>query len=538
MMRRSAEFNGALLPPFRMVEAARTGVKVADGSMRRLDEGHGLQVETRGDNAAPQTPMDSMRAFDAHGSEWPANYLRCWSNHLRRVPDERYGPFEFAALLFLTVPLIIFFVGFTARFVAVPAVLTIVAVLYRSRPVAHEKLPGFREVALCALISALFLWACAYLPPFGRSWDWLKHFAVINELARYPWPPVDEDTHTFLRYALGYYLVPGLVVRVFGDRVVEPIVFLETWAGLFVVLVLLLQKIRPSRPTPFLIIFLLFGGLDLVGWTLFGVGRSILATKEWWAGPLFAYEGHATLFLWVPQHALPGMLGMLLLLPDQGRPTSPRTMGLLGAAVMFWSPFEALGLLPFALVTAARTWREVFADPGNILCALILGIPLFSYLVAGSAGIPRGFTWNEDGFSFATYAIFIMLEAGLYIIALRLCGWQHLRHPFLIVAILLILPLYRIGIYNDFTMRTCVPVLMLLAIAVATSVTEIVGYRWIPLAILITAGSAGSIIEIIGRGNDGYVSARDQSLRSGFLIQDPRFFLQYNAPLPSWVLRR
>jgi hypothetical protein len=485
--------------------------------------------------------MLPKRAFNVYGPEW-LGYWLMWSNlseHFHGGAEQRYGAFEFAALLFISAPLIAFFAGFTADFIAIPAVLLIIAVLYHSRPRGTPpKLPAWGRIVLCAVIAGVFLWACAYLPPFGRSWDWLKHFAVINELARHQWPPINEDTHTFLRYALGYYLLPGLAARLFGERVIEPAVFLETWAGLFLVLVLLLQKIRPSRPAPFLIVFLLFGGLDLVGWIFFGVDRSILSTKEWWAGAPFAYEGHTTLFLWVPQHALAGMLGMLLLISNDGRPALRGTMGLFGVSVMLWSPFAALGLLPFALAAAVRGGPEVFADLRNIMCGIILGVPVLGYLLAGSGGIPEGFTWNEGNFSFARYVIFVMLEVGLYIIALRLCGWKHLRHPLIVVLVLLLLPFYRIGLYNDFTMRACIPALMLVAIAVAASVTEAGGYKWIPLAILITIGSAGSIIEIIGRDHDGYVSVRDQTLRSGFLFQEIRFFVQYNAPLPNWVLRR
>lgn len=449
-------------------------------------------------------------------------------------------PTEFAALVFLTLPLVVFFVGFATWFVAGPALLSIVAVLYRCRPDRpHWSRPGWRTV-YCVVLSGLFLWACGYLPPFGRSWDWLKHFAVINELARYPWPPVNDETHTFLRYALGFYLVPGLVARLFGERVIEPMVFLQTWLGLFLVLSLLLEKIKPSRPGPFLIVFLLFGGLDLVGWWLFGSDRTLLSTKEWWTSRsyLFAYEGHATLFLWVPQHALAGMLGTILLVSNEGRPVAPRSMGLLGAAVLFWSPFAAIGLLPFALAAAARAWRDVFTDAGNVLCALTLVAPLLGYLLAGSSDIPRGFTFTRPGFSVSLYAAFVLLEAGFYLVALRLRGWRHLRHPLIVVALLVVIPLYRIGVYNDFAMRASIPALMLLAIAVAATVTEAEGYAWIPLAVLIVVGMAGSIIEIIGRGKDGYVSVRDQTMRSGFLFQERGFFVQYNAPLPNWVLRR
>ena len=252
---------------------------------------------------------------------------------------------QFAALLYLTVPLFLFFFYFTRPIISVPAVLIILLVVYRARP---ERMLGVdlsrREVLLCATISCLFLCACGYIPPLGRSWDWIKHFAIINELADHPWPPVNDEPHTFLRYYLGYYLVPALFSRAFGSEFIDAFVFVETWLGLFLILGLLLQKIRPRLPVAFLACFLLFSGLDLIGWMLFGKGSSLLVHKECWSGPDYAYEGNGTLFLWVPQHAIVGMLGILFLLPDGEELPPQETIGLFGVATALWSPFVTLGL--------------------------------------------------------------------------------------------------------------------------------------------------------------------------------------------------
>ena len=258
-----------------------------------------------------------------------------------------------------------------------------------------------RLLLSCAVIAALFLWLCGYARPFGHTFDWLKHFAVINELAQHPWPPINEASGTFLRYSLGYYLVPGLFTAASASRWIELFVFLQTWIGLVLLLRLLLQKIRPARPLLFVLLFLLFSGLDLIGWLIHDGSPSLLAHKEWWAGAhyAFAYDGNATLFIWVPQHALAGMIGLALLLPSQIQRASSRYLGLLGAAVLLWSPFALIGLAPFALATAIRSGRQAFLDWGNILCAVVLGIPLAGYLMAGVAGVPHGFNWDHGGFS-------------------------------------------------------------------------------------------------------------------------------------------
>jgi hypothetical protein len=153
---------------------------------------------------------------------------------------------DFAALFYISIPLFIFFASFTKLWIAAPAVAVIVIELYRLRPkseltVAAQPLDR-RDLLTCAVVAALFLWVCGYARPFGHTFDWLKHFAIINELGQYSWPPINQERGTFLRYSLGYYLLPGLFTALLGNRWIEPLVFLQTWTGLLLVLALLLKK--------------------------------------------------------------------------------------------------------------------------------------------------------------------------------------------------------------------------------------------------------------------------------------------------------
>ena len=206
----------------------------------------------------------------------PAQKLNGSPPHGLQLWDDSVPPcsvFEFLALFYVTLPLVLFFAFFTNLWIAVPALATIVIVLARVRPRSSSAKIFGQNAEFCPLLSsavvaALFLWLCGYVRPFGHTFDWLKHFAVINELAQHPWPPVNEATGAFLRYSIGYYLVPGLLTKVFGSHWIEWFVFLQTWSGLVLLLALLLQKIRPARPLLFVLLFLLFSGLDLVGWLI------------------------------------------------------------------------------------------------------------------------------------------------------------------------------------------------------------------------------------------------------------------------------
>jgi hypothetical protein len=441
---------------------------------------------------------------------------------------------EFAALAYLSLPLLLFFVTFTSRPLAIVASASILLALWRVRPTGSGA--GFygHRWLLSAGFSALFLIGCSYGPVGGRSWDWIKHFALINELADQQWPPVRTGTGTFLRYALGYYMFPGLLAKWFGKNWGEVFVFLQTWVGLTLLLMLLLKKTSPRKPVVFISVFLLFSGLDLIASKALQEVFDPFAHHEWWAR-LFAYEGHATLFLWVPQHALAGLLGIAMLLP--GEKPGPSYLALLGISVLFWSPFAAIGLAPFAVAAVIRDFRSAMKNWSDLICGFLTGIPLFAYLNSGTAEIPRGWNWALPQWSFQDYLLFLLLECGLLLLALRVSGWKYLHQPVLVIGVLVVLPLYRMGLFNDFTTRACIPALGLLAIASARTLSDALEWRSMGVAILMVIGGLSSLLEMYGRSHDGTVRASVMSLRSGFLSENKAFFIQYNAPLPNWVLR-
>jgi hypothetical protein len=448
--------------------------------------------------------------------------------------DHPSSSLEFAALNYLSLPLLVFFVTFTAKPLAIVAPMAILLALWRVRPSDMGVGLCRKRLILSAGFSALFLIGCGYGPVGGRSWDWLKHFALINELADQQWPPVRTDTGTFLRYALGYYMFPGLLAKWLGKTGDDVFVFLQTWMGLTILLMLLLQKTSPQKPLVFVSVFLLFSGPDFLASKALYQAFDPFAHHEWWAR-LFAYEGHATLFLWVPQHALAGLLGIAILLPAEKPP--PSSYALLGTSLLFWSPFAAIGLAPFAAAAVLQAIRPAMKNWSDLLCGLLTGIPLLVYLSSGSAEIPHGWNWELPQWSFMHYLLFLLLECGLLLLALRVSGWKYLYQPALVMSVLIMLPLYRVGLFNDFTMRACIPALGLLALAAARALSDTLNWRSLGVAILMVTGGVASLLEMYGRAYDGTVRASTMNFRSGFLADDKAYFIQYNAPLPNWILR-
>jgi hypothetical protein len=204
---------------------------------------------------------------------------------------------------------------------------------------------------------------------------------------------------------------------------------------------------------------------------------------------------------------------------------------------LFWPPFAAIGLAPFAAAAVLQHFRPAMKNWSDLLCGLITGSPLLAYLISGSAEIPRGWSWEQSEWIFTNYLLFLLLECGLLLLALRVSGWKFLHQPALVMSVLIVLPLYRIGLYNDFTMRACIPALGLLAIAAARTLGDALNWRSMGVAILMVIGGLASLLEMYGRAHDGTVRASAMNLRAGFLADNKALFIQYNAPLPHWVLR-
>ncbi|MGG5821090.1 hypothetical protein [Falsiroseomonas sp. HW251] len=334
--------------------------------------------------------------------------------------------------------------------------------------------------------------------------DWQIRDSVLEDLARGGWPVsyVIGDLAWLLRAPLGYYLVPALA----GPLLARAALFAWTAAGLAVVLLLLAATARDAGLTRrgavwLTAIFVSFGGLDLLPnlWLdAHGAGIASYLGRggEWWARD-FQYSGHATLLLWVPNHALPGWIPALLAARHGRTPGYARRAGLVLVAAASWGPLSAVGA---AVVAAAAILGRGGAGPPAALgglpnwCAAILAVPLAMFLTAGSAAIPHGWLVAREGWgAIGTVALFLLVELAVAIPLLRLIRWWLLVPSLVLLAIL---PLYEFGPGNEMTMRGGIAPLTLLALAAGIAWASVPrgGWRWLLGGILLV-GALGQAME-------------------------------------------
>jgi hypothetical protein len=400
-------------------------------------------------------------------------------------------PLDRIAIVYLTLPLMIFLMGWYQVWVAVPLVACVaysLRSLAAALPSTGVRLP-VTPLQLCIAIAVGCGWTV-----FGgtdhlvfTNADWHLRDAVLHDLVVGQWPVGYGDLdgkESLLRAPIGYYMPAALLGKWAGLSAAHLTMALWTALGttLFLLQVLSLTPPRAGVALATVAMIVLFSGLDVIGNLLnqprFIIQWDIVRHLEWWAGS-YQYSSMTTQLFWVPNHALGGWLMIgLLCRDDRGTPLDSM-LPIIVVAIALWSPFAVIGVVPFVLwkvfagMATERSLRPL--DPRNWAPALAVGLALAAYLTLDLGGIHK--SWELDDTGAADIAMgllraaqFFLLEAGL--IGFAILAIRRSKQVVLALVILALLPLVNFGPGNDLVMRSSIPALTVLAIAACLALVK------------------------------------------------------------------
>jgi hypothetical protein len=244
--------------------------------------------------------------------------------------------------------------------------------------------------------------------------------------------------------------------------------------GVLLTLAWFVRLVGSARIALVVPIFVFAGGLDVLGILALGHSWPPWLRFEWWTPPWY-YPSNVQLLLWVPQHALGAWLATALLVDRGLRGTLPPVAALLVGTALFWSPFAALGLLPFVVYWCARQPASLLGGWRNWAAAPLI-LVLASFYASLAHPLPHGWmgarllatVWRR-------YLLFVGLKVGVYAALCALSLRRDARSLGLLsvaVITLLVIPCYQMGLYNDFVMRVSIPSLFVLWLFVARSLAD------------------------------------------------------------------
>jgi hypothetical protein len=393
---------------------------------------------------------------------------------------------HFLSLAYITAPVVIFLGGYLKPWVAVPLILLVVVSvgrqLLRNDGALREGQGEARSVAFHVTLVALVV-AFAIGAGFGgfaaQDGDYGKHNAFFKDLMELDWPLAYQQAGAelqplILNTYIGYYLPAALVGKLLGVKAGFAFSFVWAVLGMYLAIRWFLL-ILGERSLWLALLFLFFGGIDLVGYVVVNgqwPGADLPNNFSSWMWPAAAsmngifwiFPSNPGILANGPHHVLPSWVALLMMMHDAIRRQSAGRAAFLWATTTYVSAFFAIGMLPYlACAAAGRKVRELFTFE-NTVVAVPLALVAALYIASNDARFIRGFVWEfVDPSQVVNYLLlFYVASIGLYLVFWPTAPDE--REPrglrtwlYVAVACVLAFPLYRIGLVMEFPIKAWLP---------------------------------------------------------------------------------
>ena len=438
------------------------------------------------------------------------------SLHESKVITVPYPWLYASIVLFLTVPLFMFFLGYLRLSVGIPLTLIFAGIvlycvsdclndpdgLKLSRQDTDLKIPvsyiiGFAVTALAlSFVSGVGEYIFTIQDhPYRR--------AILRDLIDYDWPVIynySTQTNPEVREIFGivsgerafsyyfiYWMPAALAGKMFGFEFGNFVLFLWNSLGIFLSLIASCAAIkRFTAWVAFMYIF--FSGLDVIPNFVYLFNE--YGSWRWFEGyvPVLSYVSNFRELASVYNQMVPCFLVVALLLISN----NTRSMGLTAGILFGYSPWAVFGILPVvgALLFGKKLRAEKLSknimnvlSPVNIASALLLLTVLGSYYMSNAAATDyKGFAWetfDSPVLFIPTYLIFVAVEVLPFVIIL----YKTMRKDpvfWASAAALLLIPLYQVTGMNDFCMRCSMPALFVFCIYLSGVVSGVMDEKNTP----------------------------------------------------------
>lgn len=398
-------------------------------------------------------------------------------------------PLYFFSICYLTLPIFIFAGGWLRPIFAVIFITVFLISIYLVlKSLTHRENNSLYYPKIILILLVLFIWTLLSGSGgiFGyQNADYAAHNGRLNDLINFSWPVVYANGQVLVYY-IAYYLPNALLGKLIGYQLASQLMLLWLFLGVSMTMfwIFRILKIKPSWFITFLFIF--FSGMDALGYMLTGqgffLGRGVAGGKdgiEYWArgGEFLGYNSNTFLLYWSPQQTIGGWLISAITFFEIVRCKRVINVVFIWILSLLWSPFITVGLLPFvgyAFLKELKEKHKNIFNFQNIIGAGATGL-LFAlfYLAGATLKNPGNWIWNIVNITdfWPHLALFYLLEFGIYALIV-VESWdkmsEEFRHFFLIaVGILVLLPVYSYGVYNDFMLRASIPSLFFIFLTIA-----------------------------------------------------------------------
>ncbi len=436
--------------------------------------------------------------------------------------DIPYGFIKAASLVYLTLPVIIFFIGYLRAAWAVPtSIVAAAALVYGIKLSLEDKRKLTIKLSTLIILAVVALLTVYYCNIGEFVWGTTDHAfrrATLRDLIDYKWPVIYDltkqsnpvvnsvlpDTTVGFAYYFSFWMVPAVVGKLAGFAAGNVTMLIWSFIGVLLTFIAM-SGLSKSKAWPVIFSYICFSGLDVIPYFYNEAHpKQYWMWLEGWVEHMY-YISNFNQLLNVYNQCIPVFLIVAVFMLSNDN----RLAGFFGSLTFAYSPWATFGMIPVALYYLLnnkedRTFKRIL-NPLNIITPvlmLIVFVPLFTANPAATsiAGPTAGF-YDSIVKYILCYLLFIVIEIGPA--ALLTFKKFHKTAIYKIAVISLVLiPLYLVSPQNDFVMRASIPSLFVLCVLLSSTLADInikeIPNAWDKKDILQKAKGVGTVILLAG----------------------------------------
>lgn len=410
----------------------------------------------------------------------------------------KYDWLFYVCMIYIYLPILIFCSGWLNIFFALISLGACFFCFYR---VVKEKAVSQKafSVDLVVLIFAILLFAwIGYYAGYGRfveqAGDWKKHNAILYDLVNRNWPVLytNGKEHSMLTYYIGQYMVAALVGKVtHSTRIAEIVLYIWNMIGLVLVLFNLLYFTKAKTFFEQMLYVLMIPFFSIPLWISEVVLKIVssfntIGNSQWFYfgdGILIQYSNNYTLLRWVFVQVIPIWLIVIVFLIHRDK---IRCFALLLLPAIFFGTLTFLGIIPLAAgILIEELYKQKKLMPlleqifslENVFIGLSVGSVFFFYFLGNVTGEkPSDIGFALMPYTSSTFIVYLTF-IGINIIPYAVILYKKYSKDsifYVTIISLVILPLFKMGQWNDLTMRASIPGLFILMIYVLHNLIDII----------------------------------------------------------------
>ncbi|MEG1009614.1 MAG: hypothetical protein RSF67_07385 [Clostridia bacterium] len=443
------------------------------------------------------------------------------------------------AFIFMLLNIGIFIIGWLRVYYSIPLFLLLLIVffiLFRMTDKIDEIIIIDFKFLLISMI-IIFAW-CVFSGQGGlfyQQGDWEARNPIYHDLIQYDWPVFYSD-NSMLCYYIGYWQIPALICKILNCNIFfsDIILLFYTFFSILLIYLLLIRITKANsvgKQITVLIVFIFFSGWDFIpqfihNWKHglpFINGDLVFSEKYYLTIANAQYNANSTELSWVFNQAIPAWISacLFIILKD-----NKRFYAIILLPLIFFSPFVFIGfsfilisvLIKEYIIDKSFIWKDIFCA-ANLLQFSYFIVFLLYYLSnlltpkMNEAGMQ--FKFQFINISIIWYLLFVFFE---FFIFTMLIYRRYIKDEVFISVnlLLLILPFFVYGKYNDLCMRAAIVPLFILMIYCIDYLLTSNNWQKYALILALTLGSSVPIFF-------NYIHGLNELIMYKQKINDPYF---------------